>query len=208
MKILVIGAAGKTGKAVVEQALAAGHTVTAFVHEKSDFSESATLRVVKGDATNRTDMDQAVRGQDAVLDTLGGKVPYKETTLEASAVAIILQSMRDNEVRRLVVLSMLGEGDSKANTNLYERILMSTFLRGTGKDKAEMETTVESTDLDWTILRPPFLTDEPATGSVKVFSADMKETAHKITRSDLAAFIIAEITSKTHLRQAITIANS
>ncbi len=208
MKILVIGAAGKTGKAVVKQALAAGHTVTAFVHDESDFSESAVLRVVKGDATNRADMDQAVRGQDAVLDTLGGKLPYKETTLETSAIAIILQSMRDNKVRRLVVLSMLGEGDSKGNTNLYQRILMSTFLRGTGKDKAEMEKAVESTDLDWTILRPLFLTDQPASGSVNVFSADTKETAHNITRSDLAAFMISEVTSDTHLRQAITIANS
>jgi uncharacterized protein YbjT (DUF2867 family) len=70
-----------------------------------------------------------------------------------------------------------------------------------------MEATVESSDLDWIILRPPFLNDEPGTGSIRVFSADMKETAHKITRSDLAAFMIAQVTSHTYLRQAITIAN-
>lgn len=84
MKVLVIGAAGKTGRAVVEQAVAAGHQVTAFV-QKADEYKGTNIRLVEGDATDRVAMDKAVVGQDAVLDTIGGKTPYKTTTLEQSA---------------------------------------------------------------------------------------------------------------------------
>ncbi len=207
MNILVIGAAGKTGTAVVEQALAAGHEVTAFV-QKADEYKVPNVRVVEGDATSRADMDTAVRGQDAILDTIGGKTPYKTTTLESSAASTIIASMQQNGVRRLVVTSMLGVGDSGANETFYERLLMSTFLRGADKDKSAMESAVESSGLDWVILRPAILSDDPATGNVRVFSAETDEKAHKITRADVAAFMLAQLASDKYLHQAVTIANT
>ena len=206
MKVLVIGAAGKTGRAVVEQATAAGHQVTAFVHDAEGYAVPG-VRVVAGDAADSAAMDAAVAGQDAVLDTIGGKTPYKDTTLEASAAAAIIASMQRSDVRRLVVTSMLGEGDSKANAPIYERLLVSTFLRGANKDKAAMEAAVEASGLDWVILRPAILTDAPAQGNVRVFGIDTNEKAHKITRADLAAFMLAQLTSDQYLHQAVTIAN-
>lgn len=207
MKILVIGAAGRTGRAVVEQAAAAGHQVTAFV-QKADEYKDANARIIEGDATDQAAMDKAVVGQDAVLDTIGGKTPYKETTLETSAARTIIASMQRHGVRRLVVTSMIGEGGSKENATFYERLLVSTFLRGTDKDKAAMESAVEASDLDWIILRPALLSDDPATGNVRVFSAETSEKAHKITRADLAAFMVAQLSNNEYLHQAITIANS
>ncbi|MBC8140436.1 MAG: SDR family oxidoreductase, partial [Armatimonadetes bacterium] len=174
MKVLVIGAAGKTGKAVVEQAVAAGHEVTSFVR-KADEYEVSGVRVLEGDATDSVAMDAAVLGQDAVLDTIGGKTPYKTTTLEASAAHTIIASMQRNGVRRLVVTSMLGEGDSMANAPIYEQLLVKTFLRGADKDKAAMESAVEASGLDWVILRPAILSDDPAKGNVRVFSAETGE---------------------------------
>ncbi len=73
MKVLVIGAAGKSGRAVVQQAVAAGHDVTAFVHETKGYLSGSNVRVVEGDATDRSAMDTAMLGQDAVIDTIGGK---------------------------------------------------------------------------------------------------------------------------------------
>ncbi len=207
MKILVIGAAGKTGRAVVEQALAAGHEVTAFVHNAEDY-DVAGVRVVAGDATDAAAMEAAVRGQDAVLDTVGGKTPYKATTLESSIASAIISAMKQHGVRRLVVTSMLGVGESKENAPIYERLLLATFLRGADKDKGAMESAVESSGLDWVILRPAILTDGPATGQVQVFDPATGEKAHKITRIDLAAFMIAQLSSGEHLHKAITIANS
>jgi putative NADH-flavin reductase len=207
MKVLVIGAAGKTGRAVVEQAVAAGHQVTAFVHNANEYKVS-DVRVIEGDATNTVAMDAAVLGQDAVLDTIGSKTPYKTTTLESSAANTIIASMQRNGVRRLVVTSMLGEGDSIANVPIYERLLLPTLLRGDNKDKAAMESAVEASGLDWVILRPAFLTDRPAKGSVRVFDAETGEKAHKITRADVASFMLAQVSNNEYLHQAVTIANN
>ncbi len=207
MNILVIGAAGKTGMAVVEQAMAAGHQVTAFVQNADEY-KGPNVRVVEGDATDSAVMDEAVIGQDAVLDTIGGKTPYKATTLESSAARTIIDAMQRNGVRRLVVTSMLGVGDSEANAPIYERLLVSTFLHGADKDKSAMESAVEASGLDWVILRPAILTDDPATGNVRVFSAETAEKAHKITRPDVAAFMLAQLASDEYVHQAVTIANT
>ena len=207
MKVLVIGAGGRTGRAVVERAAAAGHEVTAFVRRAGDY-EGPDVRVIEGDATDRTDIDAAVIGQDAVLDTVGGKTPYKATTLEASIAGAVVSSMRQHGVRRLVVTSMLGEGDSEANTPIYARLLLATFLRGANKDKAAMEAGVEASGLDWVILRPAILSDDPAKGRVQVFDASTGEKAHKITRADLATFMVAQLSSDEHLHRAVTIGNN
>ena len=207
MKLLVIGAAGKTGREVVKQALAAGHEVTAFVHQADEY-DAANVRVVEGDATDGAEIEKAIIGQDAVIDTIGGATPYKETTLESSAASAIINAMKRNGVRRLVVTSMIGEGESKANASIYERLLLATFLRGADKDKAAMESAVKASDLDWVILRPAILNDDAATGNVKVFDAETGEKAHKITRADLAAFMLEQLSSDQYLHKAVTIANS
>ena len=207
MKLLVVGAAGKTGREVVKQALAAGHEVTAFVHKADEF-DVGDVRVVEGDATDGAAIEKAIAGQDAVIDAIGGKTPYKETTLESSAASAIINAMKRNGVRRLVVTSMLGEGESKANASLYERLLLATFLRGADKDKAAMESAVKASNLDWVILRPAILNDNAATGNVRVFASETGEKAHKITRADLAAFMLAQLTSDQYLNQAVTVANT
>ncbi len=206
MKVLVIGAAGKTGRAVTEKALAAGHQVTAFVR-KADQYETSNVRVVEGDATDRIAMDEAVLGQDAVVDTIGGKTPWTSTMIEEHAATTIIASMRRHNVRRLVVVSMIGEGDSAANIPIYERFLIPTLLRGIQKDKAAMESAVEVSGLDWIIVRPPFLSDDSATGKVRVFNAETGEKAHWLTRADLAYFMIAQISSDEYVNQAVTVAN-
>jgi len=84
---------------------------------------------------------------------------------------------------------------------------MTTFLRGSTQDKANMEDVVRASDLDWIITRPPMLTDGPATDDVRMLSADSGELAQTITRADLAAFTVAQLDSEANVRQAVTIAN-
>ncbi len=208
MKVLVIGAAGKSGRAVVEAALSAGHQVTALVHTIGEY-QPANITVIEGDATDAGDMEKAIAGQDAVIDTIGGKAaPWKTTSLERTAAAAIILAMQKHGVRRLVVISMIGEGDSIANVPIYERFLLPTFLRGEGKDKEAMESTVRASGLDWIIVRPPFLTDGSATGHIQIFDASTDEKAHTITRADLAAFMVAQMSNDEHLHRAVTIGNS
>jgi putative NADH-flavin reductase len=207
MKILVIGAAGKTGAAVVDQAVAAGHTVTAFVHNAETYVRH-DVQVAQGDALNPAEVTAALTGQEAVIDTLGGKTPYKESTLETDAARILIAAMQQANVRRLLVVSALGEGQSKANTSfVYEHLLMPTFLRGVLKDKAGMESEVTASNLDWTIVRAALLTDDEPTGSVRTYDADDGDVAHKITRSDLATFLVNELPRDTFSHKSVTVAN-
>lgn len=207
MRVLVIGAAGRTGRAVVERAVAAGHQVTAFAREAGEL-DMPGVRVVEADATDDNAIDAAIHGQDAVLDTIGGTTPYKQTTLETSVAKAVIAAMERNGVRRLVATSMLGVGESRANATFYESLLVSTFLRGADKDKSAMEAEIKASSLEWVILRPAILTDDPASGSVHVFSGNGGEKAHKISREDLATFMVDQLSSDEHLRRSITIASS
>ncbi len=148
MKVLVIGAAGKSGDALVDEALAAGHTVTAFVRGAAQYKK-ANVRVVVGDVLDAAAVDVAVAGQDAVIDALGGKTPWKVTTMETSAAHNIVDAMRRNCVRRLLKISVVGAGESVKNAGFFnERVLMRTFLRGLLVDKAGMEAEIQSSNLD------------------------------------------------------------
>ncbi len=208
MKILVIGAAGKTGEAIVKQALATGHTVTAFVHSAKDF-EGDGARVVEGDVLDGAAVDAAVAGQDAVLDALGGHTPWKETSLETNAARNVIAAMRTHDVKRLLVISAIGVGGTEELVpSWYEHLIMPTLLRGAMHDKETMEPVVEASGLEWTLLRPGHLVDGEATGQVRTFELGSGETAHKITRADLAAFMLRLLEDGRYKEQAVNIASS
>src|SRR5271156_4681483 len=172
MKVLVIGAAGKSGEALVNEALAAGHKVTAFVRGAARYNK-ANVRVVVGDVLDAAAVDVAVAGQDAVIDALGGKTPWKVTTMETSAAHNIVDAMRRNGARRLLKISVVGAGESVKNAGFFnEHLLMRTFLRGLLVDKAGMEAEIEGSNLDWTLVRPPMLTDREKTGVARVLSTE------------------------------------
>lgn len=206
MKVIVFGAGGKTGTLVVEKAIADGHDVTVFLHDSAHEMPSE-VRVIAGDAADPGAVFKAISGHDAVIDVIGGKTPYKDTELERTAARNIVEAMQAEQVRRLIVVSMMGIGDSKEQAPFwYEHILMPTFLRGADKDKTAMEATVHDSGLDFVIARPPLLTEDPPTGSITIITGESK--GHKITRADLAQFLVDQLTSDEHLGQAVVIANS
>ena len=208
MKILVIGAAGKTGEAIVKQALAKGHAVTAFVHSAKDFAGDGA-RVVEGDVLDSAAVNAAVAGQEAVLDALGGHTPWKETSLETNAARNVIAAMRIHEVKRLLVISAIGVGGTEELVpSWYEHLIMPTLLRGAMQDKERMEPVVEASGLEWTLLRPAHLVDGEATGKVMIFELGSGETAHKITRADVAAFMLQLLEDGRYRKQAVNIASS
>jgi uncharacterized protein YbjT (DUF2867 family) len=206
MKVLVFGASGKTGGLVVERALAKGHEVSVLVREASKFNV-AGVNVIAGDATKHDDVLRAVKGQGAVIDTIGGTTPYKTTQLESASVRNMITAMKAEGVRRLIVVSMMGLGESREQAPAWYRyLLMTTFLRGSTKDKGAMEELVNASGLDYVIARPPILKDGAATGSVKVLG--MGETGHAITRADLANFLVDQLGSDEYVGRAVTVVNS
>lgn len=205
MNVLVLGASGKTGSLVVERALTKGHQVTVLVRDAGRLSQK-NVRVLEGDATHPDDVLRAVEGMQAVIDTIGGPTPYKDTTLERTSAHNIIDAMEARNVRRLIVISMMGLGSSKEQAPFwYEHILMPTFLRGSSKDKAALESEVVGSGLDYVIARPPILNDHPATGKVIVLEG--ATTGHEITREDLANFLVDQLESDEHLGRAVTVVN-
>ena len=208
MKILVIGAAGKTGGAIVKQAQAEGHTVTAYVHDAKEFTTDG-VRVIEGDVLDAAVLDGAVEGQDAVLDALGGHTPWKQTSLDANAARNLITSMHKHGVKRLLVVSAIGVGSTaELVPSWYEHLILPTLLRGAMKDKAEMEPMVEASGLEWTLVRPGHLIDGEATGKVHVFEEGKGEIAHKITRADVAAFMLEALRERRYLGAAVNIASN
>ena len=191
MNVLVFGANGKTGGAVVTAALAKGHAVTVLVRDRTRF-KIAGVTVVEGDATRAEDVARAMQGQEAVIDSIGGTTPYKDTVLERTAAKNIVDAMKGAGARRLIVVSMMGIGESAGQAPFWYRyLLMPTFLRGSTKDKTAMEAVVAGSGLEWVIARPPILKDDAATGSWKVI--ELATTGHAITRGDLADFLVGQL---------------
>ena len=210
MKTLVIGATGKTGRLVVERALAAGHQVVALVHSPEEDQKHplpAGAEVVHGDVQNPSRLEYAMEGCQAVIDALGNKSPIASTTLEQSAAKVVLDTMDRVGVKRLIIISVLGVAESKPQAGFfYEHVLMPTLLHGAMPDKAAMEQEVQHSHVDWVIVRPPMLKDGDSVGPAQIVEEGGK--AHKITRADLAQFLVDQLTSDAYLHRAVTVANS
>lgn len=208
MKVLVIGAGAGTGRELAKQAVALGYEVTAFVRNNRQ-CDWGDVRVVVGDARDEKAISAAVTGQDAVLNTIGTQTPWARTGLEPVAGRAINNALRQHGVRRLIVATTMGAGDSGKHADFYYRYIFApTFLRGAVKDKEQMERELALTDIDWTVARPAVLTNDQPTGRVKVLTRQSGGKAHKIARADVAAFMLDQLTSDQYLRQAVTIATS
>lgn len=209
MKILVIGAGGATGEQVVNQAVEQGYQVTAFVHDAKAYEAPGGVRVVPGDVLDAGTVANAVAGQDAVIDCLGGHTPWKETHLEINAARNVIEAMKQHGVKRLMVVSAIGVGDTKELVpGWYEKLIMPTLLRGAMKDKEEMEPEVQASGLDWTLVRPGHLIGGERTGNVQLFQPAPGVTAHKITRADVAAFMLDALAEDKYIGEAVNIASN
>ncbi len=206
MNVLVFGATGKTGSLVVQRALAKGHTVTVLVRDPIKF-KIPNVGVFAGNATNPSDVLAAMRGQQAVIESIGGTTPYKSTQLETDSINAILSAMRQEHVQRLISVSMMGIGESRAQSPFwYRSLLMPTFLHGSTADKTNKEAAILASGLDYVIVRPPILKDSPATGDVHILGPNA--IGHAITRADLANFLVDQLDTDVNLRHAVTVVNT
>ena len=205
LNLLIVGANGKTGQALVHQATALGHNVTALVHHPSAHPLQGA-RTLLGDARDPQLLDSAVAGQDAIIDTVGTRKPFLKTTLETEIARDLIAAMRRHNVRRIVAVSSLGVGDSIANVNILFRALIPIFFRGAIPDKEGMEAQLRQSSLDWTIVRPAGLTDGPETHSVQIITPESRRHVRRISRADVAAFILHHLGDAALFQQTVGIA--
>lgn len=203
MKILIVGATRGIGRQVLEQALTAGHAVTALVRDAPRLDvQHERLKVVTGDILDANSVALAMAGQEAVCCSLGVKVPGIHVTLFSEGTRNLLEAMKKSGTKRLVCVTGIGAGDSRGHGGfLYDRLFYPFMLRTVYADKDRQESLIKASDVEWVIVRPGFLTNGPLTGRYRVVTDLSGVTAGWISRADVAHFILQELAAPTHLRQ-------
>jgi uncharacterized protein YbjT (DUF2867 family) len=201
MKVLVIGATGGTGRHAVRRLLERGDTVVAFARNPSDITERhERLEVVQGEARDAASVERAVQGVDAVLSAFGPR-SLKKDDLQENFSRNLVAAMKKHGVRRVVNLSAWGAGDSAPHSGLLLDIIRSTILRNVYADKDRGEAILLGAGLDYVNVRPGQLVDKPARGGVKA-SVDGKGIKKRMTRDDLAGFMVEQLRSDAWLRKS------
>jgi putative NADH-flavin reductase len=203
MKLVIFGATGTVGRQVVEQALEQGHTVTAFARNLAKLDiQHPQLGFAQGDVMDASAVEQAIRGQDAVVCVLGAGKQLK-STIRSEGTRQIIQAMEKVGMRRLICLSTLGTGDSWGNLDFYWKYIMFGFiLRQVFADHERQEALVRNSNLDWTIVRPGALTDGPLTGQYRhSFPSSDRNIALQVSRADVADFILKQLSDQSSLHQ-------
>jgi putative NADH-flavin reductase len=205
VRIVIFGAAGATGRALVTQALAQGYQVTAFVRTPAKFDlKGAGLNVIQGNVTDAAAVERALSGQDAVLSTLGAATPLKRDQILVSGVDNIVRAMERAGPRRLIYLSFLGVRGGREQLSLVGRYVVAPLiLRNVVADHEAKENIIARSGLDWTIVRPPRLTNGPHTGVYR-HGGDIKAEAviPMISRADVADFMLLQLDNRAYLRKA------
>ena len=206
MKVLVMGATGRTGRHAVALLLARGHEVTAFVRNPLTISGSSDrLHAVQGDARDRESLDRAIDGQDAVLVAFGPRSLKKDDVQEV-LMRNLVAAMIKHGITRVVNLSAWGSGGAAVPAaNLIARyFLLPVVLRHVLADKKRGEAYLFDSTLSYVNVCPAVLKDAPARGGVKA-SLDGRGLKQYMHREDLAAFMVAQLTDDTWVRKCVAV---
>lgn len=208
MELAVFGATGGTGRELVKQALGHGHSVRAFVRTPDKLKViHPRLEVITGDVRDADAVARAVRGQDAVLSALGMYARKPNTEL-SDAMRTLVAAMEAEKVKRLLMVSSLGVGETKGQLGpLYNVVLLPLLLKEIFADKETAETVVRESPLDWTIARPGRLTNARLTGRYRSGPDAAKgRWFPRIARADVADFLLAALERKQFIREAPSLA--
>jgi len=202
VKIVVFGAAGRTGRHIVDKALGHGHRVTAFLRHTPLALEHPDLTTMTGDTRDFEAVSAAIAGQTGVAFALSGAGNHEP------GIANVIHAMAEHDVRRLAAVSAIGTFARTDRTlSLAYRAKIATTLRSAYDDLENMEMRIMASDLDWTIVRPVGLTDEPAVGQYRIaLDGTMLPKATRVSREDVAALVVKALETDTYHRRAVTIA--
>ncbi len=201
-KIIVFGPTGSVGQHVVSQALQTENHITVFCRNKLNLqlTDHPNLSIIEGDVYNKEEVTNALIGQQIVIIALGsGK--SRKSTVRSEGTKNIIAGMKKNAVTRLICQTTLGNGDSLKNLNFFWKYVMfGWFLKQVFLDHELQEKYVRDSDLNWTIVRPGAFTDGEKTGNYKHgFSPDDRTLKLKISRADVADFILKQTISENYL---------
>ena len=204
MNILVFGASGRTGNLLVLQALAQGHVVTAFARTPNKLKVTHNnLKVVQGNVKDYAAVERAVSGQDVVLSTLGASSPFRYDQVVVDGMVNIVKAMEQMHVTRFIYQSFVGVKESRGDFGFFFRSIAPKILRTEIAGHEAREHVIKPSRLDWTIVRPPTLTNGKHKG---VYRSGEDLTSNSfitvMSRADVADFMLKQLSDGTFVRKA------
>jgi len=200
--LAIFGATGGVGLALTRQALTAGQHVRALVRDPAKLAERladlgphalARLHVEPGDVNVAADARRVVAGSDAVLVALGA-APFSGSTVRSDGTAAVVNAMKREGVRRIVVVSVFGAHESRRELPFFLRyVVFPLYLAAVVRDHERQERILADSGLDWTAVRPPNLTDEVSEHGVAHGFTDASEVTMYVSREEVAAFMLEEV---------------
>ncbi len=204
MKALVIGGTGGTGAATIRTLAARGHDVSALVRDASRLPTGVAVQAITGDVMDADAVARAVPAHDVVIVVLGASRGRPTAPDVCSAgTRHVVAAMQAAGVRRLLVVTTLGLGETRGQAPFLFRLVMATILKAQIADKEAQEAVVRASGLDWTILRPVGLTSKAGTGS---WLADPKRVRKMaISREDVAGALVSLAENGGHVGEAVIV---
>nr|XP_006626656.1 PREDICTED: uncharacterized protein At2g34460, chloroplastic-like [Lepisosteus oculatus] len=215
MRLAVLGATGQTGQQLVTQALQQGHSVTAIVRNLTKLTvEHQNLKVVEGNIFSEDSLSPHFKGQDAVISCLGFRLSvFTSVSGFSDSMKATVNAMKQAKVNRIIAMSSwFSEPNSSTNAGYMVRFLILPMIRSLMNNMYEMETVLSKTeDINWTVVRPSGLTNEPATAKeflthegyfVPYPSEGRLETS--ISRADVARFMLSLLNSSAWDRKGVS----
>jgi putative NADH-flavin reductase len=223
MKLTIIAATGGVGQQLLEQAVAAGHDVTAVVRNPGKLSRPVRAVTTDLTAPDPAALETAIAGADAVLSGLG---PHSNADAGAGVAArgtrAVVAAMQATGVQRIVVISAApvstvpspgrpnppkhDPGDGFFMRYLFSRIASARF-GNVYADLALMEDSLAGSGLDWTIVRPPQLTDKPLTGRYRTAYGQNVRGGFSVPRADVAHLMLSVLDQPQTIHQTIGVAS-
>lgn len=203
MNIIIFGASGLTGQQLTKQALEKGFQVTAFVRNPDKLSIThPNLRLFTGNVTDSKAVSTAIKGHDAVLCALGAKTPFENDSSLTDGVNNIVSAMMMQHIWRLLYLSFLAVKEHRKELGFITHRLLPVIMKKVIEDHKNKEKIITDSTLQWTIIRAPKLTNGLAKGIYRHGEHILpKSLFFKISRADLAAFMLEELGQNRYIRQ-------
>jgi putative NADH-flavin reductase len=221
MKLTIFAATGGIGRQVLEQAVAAGHDVTAAVRNPKTLSVAVRTVIADLKSPDEAALESAIRGADAVISALGPR-SASDTGIAETGTRAIVRAMKATGVRRIVVVSAApistvpsprrpDPPKHDAGDGFFMRHLLAPLtklaLRSHYADLARMEDVLTDSGLDWTVVRPPRLTDKPLSGTYRIAFDRNLRRGLVISRADVAHFMIRVLGQPQAIGHAVGIAS-
>lgn len=209
MKFLVIGATGRTGRLFTAQALDEGHELTALVR-RPDADLDPRIRLAIGSVTDPAAITEASKGVDAIASTLGVKSIRETPTLITDTVRAIIESTKTSGVRRVVIVSAFGVGDSLAKSSPIASLLFTTMLKKKYADKTASEVLLRATDLDWTLEYPGALNNgtHPSYTAAALDDVTKLPLVPSTSRTNVARFLLHTAVEGTYIRRIAVVTDA